>query len=307
ALARMQDVSIEVMEHFAGPPVEALERLREPVPREVVAHALYDALGRSHAPPDPETLAGLGEWLVAGKPPPRLELIFRRWRGSDADLVLIERFRAEPDDDSKRHRWFAEWLAATLASDTVDDLIARLQPDRTPAPLAVRDARLWLALNPAPTPAGIELRLLIALQRGPEALAAALTGPAKPEGTDGCLVRVTPARLPDRFRAGWMNDGLGGVFLGLFLAPNRPADETLLDAAIGLGPTVARRLLLALWPITLRQDAIAPPSDTEPLPPEAANGYYRRVVDADPKNLSALVRELQEHLVIAEDEAYAWV
>jgi hypothetical protein len=304
-LAKLPDVVSQVAGHFDGPPGEVLARLAEPIPWKVMAAALYDSLKRILHQPDPDVLAGLGEWLASGKTWRRLELIFRRWRGKDADFAMIERELAEPgEEDAKRQEWFREWLAATLGECTADDLIDRLEPDRTPPGSVLRDARLWLMLHPEPTPATDQLRMLIALHRGPEALAAVLTGPDKPAGADGWLVRVTAARLKDAFKPGWMNDGLGGISLGLFLVPDRPADEVLLDAAVELGPPLAKRLLAAMWPIG--SGRFAAPGEAEQTSPEGTAACYKRLLEAEPKDLSATTGRLREHLITTDDEAYRW-
>jgi hypothetical protein len=302
-LAKLPGVLPEIMKHYEGKPVEVLDRLRVPVPRDVVAHALYEGLKSVTRMPETEILAGLGEWLSGGHPPPRLEIIFRRWRGTDGDLALIHRFLAEPEDETKRHKWFREWLAATLPEGNADDLIEQLAPDKEPTPAALRDARLWLALNPEPNPAWVELRLLTALHRGPDVLAAALHGLGKGSNADGWLVRVISGRFRDWFQPGWMNEGPDGVSVGLFLVPSRPADEKLLDAAVDLGTSVARRLLAALWPLTGKQGAA---ESTEPSAPPKTEAEYTALAGSELKSLSDKTVKFRDHLVTAEDDAFAW-
>ena len=304
ALARLPGVLADVAKVYEGPPAEVLARLKAPVPRDAVAHALYKAFKDRTTEPDAETLGALGEWLAAGHPPPRLEIVFRRWRGADNDVARIDRFLSEPDDDTKRHKWFREWLVSTLPQGSADDLMEELAPDREPTPAALRDARLWLAVNPEQTPARVELRLLTALHRGPEVLATALSGAHKLPHADGWLVKVLARRMRDWFQPGWMTEGLDGVSVGLFLLPGRPADEKLLDAAVALGSSVARRLLAALWPVAKPPAAGA--EATEPAPPPETAKYYNAMIEAEMKSLPEKAARFRDHLLTADDEGFRW-
>lgn len=304
-LAALPGMLDDVRSHFAGAPGEVLERLQQPVPREWIAHALYESLKSVATELPHDVHAALGVWLAAGHPPPRLELIFRRWRGTDGDFGKIQRALSEPEEDSKRHKWFRDWLEATLPEGTAEELVSRLAPDSEPTAAALRDTRLWLALNPEPTPVATELRLLASLHRGPDVLAAALTGARRIPNADGWLVRVISSRLRDSFKPGWMNDGPDGLHFGLYLMPHRATDETLLEAAIALGSSLARRVLFALWPVSLKPSSPSPSDSVEPSPPPLAK-EYDDLQKADVNALAEKTARLRSELLQSDDEAFRW-
>lgn len=335
-LARLPGVVRAVNEHLSGPPAAAICRLATPVPRQLLALALLTDLGQPGVAPVPEVLLGLKEWLASAREGPnhqapvsagqgvgegsvvqRLELIERRWRGTEADLAEIESILANPNADPETATWLRDWVGATLVPQVRDDrdaLAARMSAGEPVPAEAVRDARLWLALGEgAGTPAWVELKLLTALQKGSETLLRVVIGPPRLENWDGWLLKTAAARLQGRFSPGWASDGLGNTYLGLFVVPGTRVEEVLLDAIVtvaqGVSPTqrseLFRRLLKRLWPGSEpSKDAPQADASTQPDAPEPANKLYQKLLE-DPKKPAQ--RALQEHLIRAEDESFRWV
>lgn len=308
ALVGLPAVVSAARRHFDQPVAETLALLAHPVPNNVISAAITESLETSLQQPTPEILAGLGEWVARGSADQRLELICRRWRGTADDFRLLEQVLADPESPTRG--WLPGWLHDTLPTELRDlqrapeFLMSRLAIGRATSPALLRDARLFLALNPdAESPAAVELRLLTAYHQGIDALGVLLSGPHRLAGVEKWLVRSTAACLADRCTPGWMSDGLGGTFLGLFLVPAGAAEELLLDACVSRAiPPL--QLIAALWPDYVTCAGAG--GETEPDPPDAAKKRYQAVLAAEPKHLADAVRELRDYLACGDDVAYSW-
>ena len=304
ALAEVPAVAAAVADYYAAPVPVLVDRLAAPVPREVVARAVFGALKRAHAPPGEELLTALAVWLPAGRAFPQLDLILRRWRGTADDLDELEGILADPDHDSDRVRWFRKWLGATLSDGFAGHYLSLLEGDAPAPPAVVRDARLWLALEPDPAAPGWgELRLTTALLAGPAALATALAGPPRIAGADDWVAEVVRKRFRGRAVPRWADDGIGNTVIGVFMSADTATDETLLEVLTDCGGRHrAGQLLSALGPASEQPPGQS--GDVEPPLPEEAVQRYQKVLQASSKARPVAIDALRTYLAGETDDTY---
>lgn len=299
ALVDLPEVAAALAEHFCGPPADALARLAEPIPREVVtAGLLASPVWRSEPPP--AALAALQEWVAQ---PTRRTLVrvLRRWRGSPDDLAALEADIARPDAEGGA---FRHWLTGTLRNRSLAELRGKIGVGRPAAAKDLRDARLWLAVHPDPADPGFaELKLGVTLFTDPRGLARVIVGPPRLAGAEDWLARAVAGRVRERAVFRWADDGLGNTFLGAFVAAADAADEALLAALVGLGHRAPVREVLAALGLAGAAGPAAP-ADVAPVVPEAGKRLHREVLAAGPERRPAAVAAYRAFLAGADDETY---
>ncbi len=308
-LAALPGVADAVAAGLGPSPAAALPLLARPLSRDRLADALLAALATPGTRgPAAGVIDALDGWLAAGEGDRKLDLLVRRWRGDDDDVDELAGL-LDADDGEFCKGWLREWLPTTLDAAGPDGWAAKLAVDTTPGDGVVRDARLalaWAAADGADVAAGdwSRVRLLAAFHRGADAFAAALGPPPRPPAVGEWLVEAAAARLRGRFAPGWGSDRPGELLAGLFLLPDGPADEALIDAVARLRGGAARNLLHALWRFP------APPprtgGDAEPDPPAATAALYKDLVGGKARNPAAASKAFRVHLAAADDNAYRW-
>ena len=298
-LADLPEVAAALAQHYAGPPADALARLAEPVPREVVTGGLLASPVWSAEPP-PAALAALHEW--ASQPTRRtLVRVLRRWRGLPEDLAALEADLARPDGEGGA---FRHWLTGTLRNRSLAELRGKIGVGRPAAAKDLRDARLWLAVHPDPADPGFaELKLGVTLFTDPKGLARVIVGPPRLAGAEDWLARAVAGRVRERAVFRWADDGLGNTFLGAFVAAADAADEALLGALAGLGHRAPVREVLAALGLAGSSGPTAP-ADAAPVVPEAGKRLHREVLASGSEWRPAAVAAYRSFLAGADDETY---